>query len=48
MLVFLIKMKLTNDLEHHFGKVKVISSKLTVESTEAVRKHHNFSETNGI
>ena len=44
----LIKFWLTNDLEHHFGKVKVISSKLTEESTEALRKHHNCTETNGI
>ena len=44
----LIKMKLKNDLEYHFGKVKVISSKLTEKSTKAARKHHNCSETNGI
>ena len=39
---------LSNDLEHHVGKVKVISSKLTEKSTKAVRKHHNCSESNGI
>ena len=44
----LIKMKLTNDLEHEFGKVKVISSKWPEKSTKAVRTHHNCSESNGI
>ena len=44
----LIKMKLTTDPEHHFGKVKVISSKLTEKSTKVVKKHHNCSDSNVI
>ena len=44
----LITMKLTNDLGHHLGKVKAISSKLTEKSSKAVRKHHSCSEMNGI
>ena len=44
----LITMKLTNDLEHHLGKVKVISSKLTEKPSKTVRKHHSCSEMNGI
>ena len=41
-------MKLTNDLGHHLGKVKVISSKLTEKSSKTVKKHHSCSEMIGI